>query len=1335
MWRRSVKVAYRTLLYTIASALVLFAVLLTVLRYLLPQLPDLTTDVEQFFADNYAVEMTINQLGADWNTAGPQLILRDISIHQLGGEAADLKLNEARVIFNFWQSVRTLSVKFEQVTLADLHVTYDLRDASIASNVGMSEQIPRFFLNQLDEVTIENSRLEIINLVGVRRAVLVDRLSWQNQGLAHQGIGSFRIDGLASNALDVMIDIKGNDPRDLAGQIYVQASNLDIAGWLQQQVVDAKVSQAEFNFTLWLNFAASEFRNGTLQLARNELHWQVGQQRHQLVIPKGLMRLRPQQDGWLVNNNPLTFIKDSTTWTLPTMSWLQTPERTVVSANQVPLAPLVQLASLAGSTGQAWAEKLTQSELQGALDVRLQRDLQQPLQWQVQGQDLAWQGNETIPGVAQVDVNVVGQGQYAQWQLQGEQVAVNSRWLDSAAPWQIANLNVVGDFSWRPVGQPEHTWRVRIADGSRIELQGLPLALRATLQQAEQLEIAARVTADTSTTIDAEVLRRYLPEVMGAELHDYLQTALLEAEAESITMLWRGALEEFPYKQQQGVFRAQASLRNLVYKFQPNWPSVADASAYVHFGNERMHIRAENGQLLDMGLPQVDTILPDLTARPPQLLISGDIAGDGTALQPIFAQSPLATSLGSTFEELQLSGPLTGRLQLTVPLDNSRQVLAEGYGELANNTLLVESLGQRFDQLTGRIRFRNDEISSANLRVAWQQLPVALTLQGQQREQDYHVELQAQAEWSMAELAERIPSTASLFTGEFHWDGQLALSLPQDGGYSFHWQQQSDLLELGMLLPAPLDIPQGAGRAWQLQVSGSPESLLINSSLGEQSLLELQFNGDASELQQGYARIGNTARGAPNPDLLGLQPKFPLEIGLPEIDGLAWGEKLVALNQWLSDWLPEPQSAHRIASPVPDLIEIRADTVTLGDHTLDDNAIVLWPQEEPQAEQVIDTWQWRWRAEQTALTGSYWPARAEQRAQVRIAADFLELARPEVIATVEETTEVEQDPAKVAAWPSLQFECRRCQYGDYDLGEIALQVQPQAQGLRFTEIQITQGEHRLLANMDWQFATGAQTETTRFYGSLDSDDLGQLLNEYDITSIIQDSPAEFNYDLRWRGAPGGFNVASLNGTMEWELGQGYLNDVSDGGARIFSVLSLESILRKLRFDFRDIFANGMFFTEFSGAFDIADGVVSTDNAVMDGSAGDMQIIGQSNLVTEAIDYRLYFVPKVTSSLPVILAWMVNPPSGLAALLIDQMLQDAQVISRLEYKITGTIDAPVVEEVSRASREVTIPVDELPSEAQQQEKQNDNGNNASEQGATNSSTDDQPTAAAGQLSSY
>ncbi|RUO74729.1 TIGR02099 family protein [Pseudidiomarina sediminum] len=1327
MWRVSVKVAYRTLLYTVATALVLFAVVLSMLRYLLPQLPDVTQQAERFFAQNYAVETQIGELGADWNVAGPQLILRDVQVLEVGGEATAVRLNEARVVFDFWQSLRTWSLKLEEVKLADLQVTYDLRDSSFSSNTGINSDLPHFFLNQLDEVTIENSTLELVNLVGARHAIHVERLSWNNQGATHQGIGSLRIDALASNSLDVMIDIEGNDPADLAGQIYVQAANLDIAAWLQQQLVDTEISQAEFNFTMWLNFANSDFRQGILQLARNELHWRVGERQHQLVIPKGLLKLRPEGSGWLVNNNPITLVQDNTTWTLPTMSWLQTPETFALSADDVPVAPLLQLATLSGSGGQQFADHLSSANVDGWLDVRLQQDLNQPLRWQLQGRELAWKATSGVPGVDQVALDVLGQGAQAQWLLAGEQVALRSPHLSAGGTWPVERLQLGGRFQWQ-----QGEWDLAFHDGSRIDLEGLPLHLRGKLSYADELFVAARLEGANTAPVNADVLRRYLPEVMGTDLHDYLQTALIDAEAEALAMVWRGPLQAFPYLENEGVFRAQVTVHDLVYRFQPDWPMVTEATAHVHFGNERMHILSTDGVLEQMRLPRVDTVIENILQQPPVLQIDGTVIGDGARLQPIFAQSPLAKQLGTTFTELQLQGEVQGSLALTIPL-NARaatDVVAKGYVDLQGNELWVDSIQQHFTQVRGRVHYHNDQISSDNLALQWQQLPLQVALQGELREDAYHVQVDVDADWSMAALHQQHPATETLFAGQLQWQGNLALSLPEQGSYSFHWQQQSDLAAFGLDLPEPMKVAIGSTLPWQLQVSGGPESLLINSTLGEHTLIELQYNGDGSELTQGYARIGERVGDLPNPDLLGLNPRFPVEVGLHSLDAQEWLDKLTRLQQWLTGVGSEATSTRSLAAPVPDVIELQAQSMHFGDYRLHDNAVVIWPQQEPSELHTLDTWRFRWRANEASLAGVYWPQSEQQAARLELNADYLELVAdpsdaPEVDELAPESApEPElQQAMDYTQWPQIVFDCRRCQYQQYPLGEVQFQFTPATDVLRLDNVHLRNGEHELKAQMRWLPALEGQPPVTAVTGSFVSGDVGDFLKSYQITSIVQDSPADFDFELAWQGAPEAFNLATLEGTMNWRLGQGYLSEVSDRGARLLSVLSLESILRKLRFDFRDIFANGLFFTEFAGQFVIEDGVVATEKAGMNGSAGDMEISGTADLVSEAIDYQLFFVPKVTSSLPVILAWMVNPPSGLAALLIDRMLQDAQVISRLEYKISGTMDAPVVEEVSRDSREVTLPVETLP---QQQE-----GGEDEQDRPTDSGSNDQPTEPSGQ----
>jgi uncharacterized protein YhdP len=82
--------------------------------------------------------------------------------------------------------------------------------------------------------------------------------------------------------------------------------------------------------------------------------------------------------------------------------------------------------------------------------------------------------------------------------------------------------------------------------------------------------------------------------------------------------------------------------------------------------------------------------------------------------------------------------------------------------------------------------------------------------------------------------------------------------------------------------------------------------------------------------------------------------------------------------------------------------------------------------------------------------------------------------------------------------------------------------------------------------------------------------------------------------------------------------------------------------------------------------------------------------GYTDLNAQRLNYQIEFAPNVTSSLPVIVAWMVNPATALAALALDQVLTSAKVISNIKFSLTGTLDNPQLTELGRDSKEVTLP---------------------------------------------
>jgi hypothetical protein len=162
-----------------------------------------------------------------------------------------------------------------------------------------------------------------------------------------------------------------------------------------------------------------------------------------------------------------------------------------------------------------------------------------------------------------------------------------------------------------------------------------------------------------------------------------------------------------------------------------------------------------------------------------------------------------------------------------------------------------------------------------------------------------------------------------------------------------------------------------------------------------------------------------------------------------------------------------------------------------------------------------------------------------------------------------------------------------------------------------------------------------------------------------------------------------------------------MEQISDKGARIFSLFSLDSLLRKLSLDFSDVFGKGLYFNSFGGDLHIDDGMVKTTNTEMDAIAGNMKVRGYTDLNTESLNYDIRFAPKLASSVPTVVllstsAWTM----GIGAFALTKVLEPViEVISEIRFRLTGTMSEPKLEELERKSKEIEIPKSALPASEQ------------------------------------
>lgn len=1280
----------------LAGLLVLAALLLTLLRYALPHIPNLASHAETWLAMQYQIRADIGAIDAQWSAGGLRVILADVSLPPAANSPVDLRLGRLGFRLDLWRSVFNLELVVDDILLTQSELTLypdRLRNDTAAANE--LDAVGNLLLSQLQQFDIRAGVLHIDSLERPRQTLLIDDLRWLNEGTNHRAKGTFRPSALTQNTLAVAIDARGDNWRQLVGDIHLVADNFDVSSWLTERLGQAQIHSANLNFSSWISFADGRLTQSTLALEQAQLSWQVATRRQQLQVADGLVQLRPTAAGWSLSSSEFRLQSAAQNFTLkPWQATISSAEQRV-QVTDFPLAALVPhlpliFASQALTTDQLKPlDELLALAPVGELDITLQRR-GDDWRWWLVGQDLGWSSSPTVPALNGLALQAQGNLIHAKWQLSGSELALRSDWLDPLTAWDINQVDLRG--GWFLGSQTQRWWMLPTStvtvNEAVVQLQGQHLRTEAS-EPLTELSVSSRLPLAMLT------VQRLLPAVMGENLQSYLQDALRGGALTAGQLLWR----------QQGAapwLQVAARASALDFKFQPNWPALTEFNALLYANTERLFIATVDLPLLAEAEPlalngnpngmasiagmQVTKAQAEITGLSgevsPHLDIQAQVQGDAALAQPLFADSPLRDSVGEVLTTLQLKGPISAKLQLNIPLTEatSDEIRAAGQVAFQQTQLHIEPIQTDVVIERGQLAFANDKISATELTASWQGLPVTVALTGgsaalrSTAADDYLVDIRLNADWQTDAMYAAIPELPwrPYLYGAINWRSELQLQLPQQDDFQFSWQQEIDFTGLESSLPAPFK--KEFGEAWEgrLHVTGGPTALHIGVDLPQRLLAQMQLSGDAQQLQHGFVQVG-----AEQPQqILPNARQFFINADLSNADVGLWYTVIAdVLDSQAQSSTAEESSG--MASFLPDLIQVRSPTLTWAGQTLTDTNIRAFPSP--------SGWQLELSAQQAAMDIVI----PRTDAAIQIDAKFLELAPVE---SLRQTAAAAPD-INLALLPAISFQCRRCQYGNYNLGEVAAEFAPRENGLDIKNVTLHKGANRLQLDGTWlrqPAADGELSSQTTIQGSMTSEDFGALLSEYEITTVVQDSSASLNFNLNWQGTPYEFNTESLSGRVEWVLGEGYLRDVSEGGARLLSILSIEGLLRKLTLDFRDIFSNGMFYTRFGGTLQLDQGVASTSDTRLLGSAGDMEIQGQTNLVTEAVDYRLVYVPKVTSSLPVILAWMVNPPSGLAALLIDKVLHDAQVISRLEYQVTGTMDDPEVTEVRRDSREVELP---------------------------------------------
>ena len=1240
----------------------LLAVLVSVVRLGGPLLNQHRQAVIATLLGESQLEVSVEHVGLDWTQRGPALELEGLVIAPDSGRFS-LRLGKVWAHLDFWRSLNDWKPVFGQLLLSDGDIALDLtKPADPASGKGPNQQeaLLRFLLTQLSTFDIHDSRLSLTTALGEVRALNIAQLRWQNRGKRHQGVGkAYLINGVGESTLDLIIDVDAPQVRldRLKGQLYLGASELDISPMLARIHAGEPRVTGQLDFQLWSEFEGGRLGNSLLAFGNNHLIWQdeVKGEPHRLDLRGGKIQLRRDGEEWQLASHDVTFKLDGATWLQSRLQLERMGDRIQGYVPAIDLDQVANLSQLVSGLYPELTETLKRTRPRGQLqDLLLQADGD----WQ--GLSLSGQlrGFETrawhdVPGLQKLDGDfwLTPAGGSARLSL-GKGKVDPARHFKEPIP--VDSLSARLDWWQTPEG-----W-VLYGQDIALENPDLRLASRFRLELFDHPFLALTGRIDVKNAAHAD---RYYPlAVMSDGLVDYLSGAIKGGRAKGADLLWYGEFRDFPYDNGKGIFQVAVPLEQATYEFFPGWQPLTDLQIDLLFQNAGLDMRSRSTRLGKASSDSVHAWIPDLSPGA-HLYVDARVEGEGQAVSDYLQDSPLGGSVGKALQEVEIRGPMKGTVKLDIPLDGKGEVQASGDASFHDNRVRIAALDLPLEKVAGRLEYDNEHTRIHNLKASLWNQPLTLDYEGRLLPRGYQADLKFRGSWDSRRQRRDIPAL-ELLQGNSNWAGSLGLTLPEDKPFSFQLALDSSLQGMGLDLPAPLAKAAGARLPLKVTARGRDGSADLRAVLG------------ADVDMQGRLVYGE---GAP------YMSRVRVNVGQPGARVIQDRPMLLAINQQQADvagwlgrltrWLPgkgQETTGNAVVGPafLPQewWVDGQLARADIGTATLKAVHFTVGPVQQA-TEVMIDS---------PDVMGV---VRLPLTDRQPIDARFARIHWSGKGSDLSPDPDARQDKAIMDAIPWLRFSCVDCRFGELPLGEVKGELVPGANRLDLKGLEMRLAGSTLRGGAEWLARAGQMQTRARLH--LDTPNSELLLKRLGFTSPIGDAPGKLALDLNWRDTPYRLSLPTLAGSADYQLEGGTLREVNDKGARLLSLLSLDSLLRKLRLDFRDVFDKGFYFESMSASAKVSQGVVENKDFYMKGAAGNLRGEGIADLVRWQLDYDLSFSPNLGGTLPVVAAFSLTPITGLYVLALSKLLEPVvDVVTRIDFRVSGPLDDPRLIEAGR-----------------------------------------------------
>jgi uncharacterized protein (TIGR02099 family) len=1242
-----------------------FAAALLALRFwVLPYAETHPELIAQEISRNIGQRVSIGSVDSGWQRLRPYLALTELRLYDSDGRIA-LSLPSVSCTLS-WDSLAFGTLRFHSLSLdkPDLNIRRDqagtlyvagvkLDAGAAGAGAGFSE-----WLMEQREVDIRDARVSWDDQLRHAPTLLLSNVNFlmRNRGSHHRFALRARPPREIGAVLNLRGDLQGRTLQQLQawnGEVYAELADVDLAAWRAWIDYPVDIESGRGGLRLWLRFANKRPVEVTADVALGGFSARLAPE-----LPALSMRLLQGRLSAKHSGAGYEFAGDHVAMELRTgaalpptqfeLKWrpggASGAEQGELQVDALALRPLALLGGylpLPQDLREFLADAAPEGSISG-LRFTWQGPLQNPQHYSARGHfdHLGMRAYAGLPGFSGISGNIDGNETSGNVSINASNAQMDMRQVFAETAPSFDSFT--GELSWSHVG-----------DGLRLRFSNIAFANADLTGTAFGTYLTADHgpgTIDLTVRLsraDARHVARYIP-FLDKDAFDWLDRGLLAGTANDFSLRLKGNLKDFPFESaKEGTFQIAGKVVDASLRYAAGWPTIDGIDANLRFDGRGMEVTSNKASVLGARVTAAHVVLADLFGHDRVLTVNGQAEGPTAAFLKFVAQSPVNKMIGGVTENMSALGKGKLRLKLDLPLGHLDDAKIAGSYLLLGNQVRIDPDWPAVSQVSGRLEFTDGGVSMHAVKARFLGGPAVV---GIATRPDGNVAVNAYGTLDAAALQSALgqPLLRRL-RGTTAWRSSMNF-----GKRGASILVQSDLQGIVSTLPAPLAKESADSLPLRFEYTastGERESGWSGAPSADRSTLDL---GDIVRMEvQRHREDGKMVivRGA-----IGLNeaPRLP-EAGMV-LNGKA---KELDLDEWLSALARAGGGSQLPLS----LLDLKVGALDVYGKRIHDVSLRAG----------FKGSDWLATIDARELAGD---VRWRSQGKGRVSAHFTHFTFPEPTpGKVEATTSTKELPA-------LDIVADNLIVGDKKLGRLELTAANEGLDWRIDRLTLTTPEASLSADGLWGGVAAQQRTSVNL--KLEVHDVGKYLARLGYPGTVQRGNATLQGKLSWAGAPQNIDYPTLAGNLTLTAEKGQFLKIKTGISKLLGILSLQELPRRITLDFRDIFSEGFAFDTISADATVADGVLHTNNFVMQGPSAHVAMLGDIDLAHETQALKVRVVPSVGDSLAVAGGLMLaSPIAGVASLVAQRLLKDplGQVFA-YGYSITGTWADPKVEKLGR-----------------------------------------------------